>query len=520
MDLDLFLHQLHFQNDLVTPPNWEVNWDDAPLPYKVYRHLPEYGLPYDIPLTIQDQTPCPTPDLNKIGHFLWYVYGLSQFNQTAFPSSSDEESAETMQGFRRFPPSGGGLYPSELYFYLKLEELPTGIYHYDVAHHRLLMLRKGRLDSYLTSALGNSSSLSNCFGAVIITTMFWKNFFKYHNFSYRLQGLDAGTLMGQLLEVSKRFSYSPTVHFQFLDQAVNHLLGLDGQEESTYAVIPLSEQKIAHDETLSKSTATDLSNTIAKIQTTHQQRSQTVLPFPEITKIHQETLLESTELFRQLETTEEKIDSKIKIALPEAMELPKDFAQACQSRYSPEMDFNSGRIDQVELASLLKESTNSYLYANDLDQEENQKPRVSIYGCFYQIEGIPNGTYRYDAASHSLLLIKEGDFRLSLQAGMSLHNVNLHQVPVCLHIVGDRKHYKNELGYRGYRIQHMEAGMLLQRILLTASALGMNGHPLLGFDINGCDEIYELEDAQKTTIIQVPIGFHRAKSWLVGGMHH
>ncbi|MFP3490370.1 NADH oxidase, partial [Staphylococcus sp. SIMBA_130] len=83
-----------------------------------------------------------------------------------------------------------------------------------------------------------------------------------------------------------------------------------------------------------------------------------------------------------------------------------------------------------------------------------------------------------DAASHSLLLIKEGDFRLSLQAGMSLHNVNLHQIPVCLHIVGDRKHHKNELDYRGYRIQHMEAGMLLQRILLTASALGMNGHPL------------------------------------------
>ncbi|MFP3340577.1 hypothetical protein R0J91_21545, partial [Micrococcus sp. SIMBA_131] len=72
---------------------------------------------------------------------------------------------------------------------------------------------------------------------------------------------------------------------------------------------------------------------------------------------------------------EENKDSKLKIALPAANELPKDFAQACQSRYSPEMDFNSGRIDQVELASLLKESTNSYLYANDLDQEENQKPR-------------------------------------------------------------------------------------------------------------------------------------------------
>ncbi|WP_273834234.1 SagB family peptide dehydrogenase [Guptibacillus sedimenti] len=520
MDLDLFLHQLHFQNDLVTPPNWEVDWDDAPLPYKVYRHLPEYQLPYDIPLAIQDQSFHPTPDLNNIGYFLWYVYGLTQFNQTAFPSSTKEESAETMQGFRRYPPSGGGLYPSELYVYLKLEDLPHGIYHYDVAHHRLLLLRKGHFDSYLTSALGNSSTLSNCFGAVIITTMFWKNFFKYHNFSYRLQGLDAGALLGQLLEVSKRCGFHPKIHFQFLDQAVNHLLGIDGKEESTYAVIPLSGEKIAFDEILSKSTATHLSNTIPKIQTTHEQRSQTVLPFPEITQLHQETLLEAIELVRQLEAREEKIECKVHIALPAVRKkLSENFAHACQNRYSPEMDFRAQRMDQIQLASLLKESMDSYGYTNDLDKEENQKQRVSIYGCFYQIDGIPNGAYRYDAASHSLLLIKEGDFRFSLQAGMSLHNVNLHQVPVCLHIVGERTHHKGELGYRGYRIQHMEAGMLLQRTLLTASALGMNGHPLLGFDTIGCDDIYELEGSQKTTIIQVPIGFHRAKSWLVGGMH-
>lgn len=519
MDLDLFLHQLHFQNELVTPPNWEVDWDDAPYPFKLYRHLPEYRLPYDMPLVIEDQPSLSTPDLNTIGHFLWYVYGLTQFNQTAFPSSTKEESAETMQGFRRFPPSGGGLYPSELYIYLKLEDLPHGIYHYDVAHHRLLLLRKGNFESYLTRALGKSSTLSNCFGAVIITTMFWKNFFKYHNFSYRLQGLDAGALMGQLLEVSQSFHYHPKVHFQFLDQAVNHLLGLDGQEESTYAVIPLSEHKVVHDETLSKCTAIELSKIISKIKTTHVQRSQNVLPFPEIEQLHHATLLESTGLIRPLTKSKEKFENKPKIALPEPKELSKDFAHVCQNRYSPEMDFNAQRIDQVQLASLLKVSSDSYKYANDLDKEENQSPRVSIYGCFYQVDGIPNGAYRYDATSRSLLPIKEGDFRFSLQSGMSLHNVNLHQVPICLHIVGDRTHHKAELGYRGYRIQHMEAGMLLQRLLLAASSLGMNGHPLLGFDINGCDEIYELEESQKTTIIQVPIGFHQAKSWLVGGMH-
>ncbi|WP_283152619.1 SagB/ThcOx family dehydrogenase [Guptibacillus hwajinpoensis] len=519
MDLDLFLHQLHFQNDLVTPPNWEVNWDDAPLPFKIYRHLPEYALAHDVPFAIQESSFHPTPDLKTIGYFLWYVYGLSQISQTAFPSDKGGESTETMQSFRRFPPSGGGLYPSELYLYLKLDELPNGIYHYDVAHHRLLLLRKGHFDSYLSSALGSSSHLSSCFGAVIITTMFWKNFFKYNNFSYRLQGLDAGALIGQLLEVSKCFRFYPKVHFQFLDSAINHLLGLEELEESTYAVIPLSKHNIVHEEAPGECSAVELVKEIPKIKPTHYQRSQNVLPFPEIAQLHHATLLESTGLIRGLKKSEEKFEDKPKIALPKAREITKDLAHVCQNRYSPEMDFNGQRIDQIQLASLLKESTDFYAYANDLDKEENQLPRVSIYGCFYHVEGIPNGAYRYDPTSHSLLTIKEGDFRLDLQAGMSLHNVNLHQVPICLHLVGDRTYHKAELGYRGYRIQHMEAGMLLQRLLLTASALGMNGHPLLGFDINGCDDIYELEAAQKTTIIQIPVGFHRAKSWLVGGMH-
>ncbi|MCK9910986.1 hypothetical protein MXD81_17690, partial [Microbacteriaceae bacterium K1510] len=62
--------------------------------------------------------------------------------------------------------------------------------------------------------------------------------------AYRLQGLDAGVLIGQLLEVAKRFGFTSAVYFQFLDRAVNHLLGLTEQEESVYAVIPLSGEPV------------------------------------------------------------------------------------------------------------------------------------------------------------------------------------------------------------------------------------------------------------------------------------
>ena len=144
------------------------------------------------------------------------------------------------QSVRRFVPSGGALYPNELYVYVKLEDAPTGIYHYDVAHHRLILVREGNYDSYLSRSLENSYNISDCFCTVFVSTVFWKNFYKYNNFSYRLQGLDAGVLIGQSLEVANRMGFSPRVCYQFLDRSINHLLGLSEQDESVYAVIPLS----------------------------------------------------------------------------------------------------------------------------------------------------------------------------------------------------------------------------------------------------------------------------------------
>jgi SagB-type dehydrogenase family enzyme len=134
------------------------------------------------------------------------------------------------------------------------------------------------------------------------------------------------------------------------------------------------------------------------------------------------------------------------------------------------------------------------------------------------VEGVPDGAYYYDSDAHSLRELNPGDHRIALQNGMPAGNVNLFQVPLCFHIAGDRDFHKEEMGYRGYRIQQIEAGMLMQRLLIAATALGMGGHPLLGFDAKMCDEIYRMESQGKTSLIQIPIGFYRARPWLRGNL--
>ncbi|MFY4776538.1 SagB family peptide dehydrogenase [Metabacillus sp. RGM 3146] len=515
MNLEKFLHNLHLDTDQAAPPDWEPDWEDAPLPYKLYRGLPSFSFSADVPLSLQKQTQLAVPDVKRMGDFLWYTYGLSAVSQILY-SFDESEQTEIHQTLRRYVPSGGGLYPNELYLYLKLKELPAGVYHYDTAHHRLILLREGNYDSYLSGCLGDRFDLSSSFGTAIVSTMFWKNFFKYNEFSYRLQGLDAGVLLGQMQETAESFGFSAAVTHQFMDRAVNHLLGLNVKEETVYAVIPLSAGRVKRKrgrEVL----AEELCRKLPVIRHEHYVRSKRVLPYPALQQISEAAEMDRSQSFRELQPEKDMKPAGQVIFLPGAGRLSYDLAAACRERHSPEMDFCLRKIPLEHAGSLLYEAGAAFPYQNDLDHADFSR-RISIYACFYNVDGIPNGAYAYNSREHSLRGIAMGDHRFYLQDAMSVNNLNLYQVPITLHLAGDREHMINELGYRGYRIQQMEAGMQTQKILLAAAAMGMGGHPLLGFDVNKCDELYGLKREGKTCLIQIPVGPYQKRVWLKGSL--
>lgn len=524
MELESFLHQLHFDTDKIYPPDWNVDWEDAPLPFKLYRGLPAIPLTLEIPLTLKKREDL-TPSLEEFGHFLWYIYGLTQFSQSAINDETQEKNMGFTHSLRRFVPSGGALYPNELYVYVKLDEAPNGIYHYDVAHHRLILLREGNFDLYLSKSLVNGLPISDCFCTVIISTVFWKNFYKYNNFSYRLQGLDTGVIIGQLLEVASQMGYYPRVCYQFLDRSLNHLLGLSEQEESVYAVIPISmkpsitcvDNDQSREEVVS---ASELCQEVPVLNHISYNRSKKVFDFPMLRQLNEASMIETTQSFVKI-----KKDKRLKFSLDtEMVLLPNteyfsyDLASVCKKRYSPDVDFMLGKVSQTQLSTLLKE-TFSFSYQNDLDDTQGHvETRVSLFGSFYNVEGIPDGAYSYDNGTHALRRITKGDYREFLQSGLTMPNVNLYQVPLCMHLVGDKDHLKEILGYRGYRIQQMEAGIIVQRMLLVSCALGMGGHPLLGFDSKQCDELYRIDLKGKTSLIQIPVGSYRPRAWLRGSL--
>jgi len=460
MELDDFLQELHFAPHKDNLPNWEVNWDDAPLPFKLYRRLPTFELSHEVPFTIPGpDTNFAQPKLSDIGHFLWYTFGLSQLSHFIEVGLLPEEEAKVSTAYRRFVPSGGGLYPSELYMYLKIEELPSGIYHYDVAHHRLVLLREGEADEYLGEAVAHYCELSTCFATVFISTLFWKNFFKYHNFSYRLQGLDAGAVIGQLRAVADRFGFAVEVCFQFLDRAVNHLLGLNAQEESVYAVIPLwlesgntqVETSALRERTQS---ATELCKWIPEIQTEYHIGSRTVKEYPMLVKLNEASFRETARSLRSSTSHEIPLlpvgKGNQTVTLPNVQGLSYDLLSVCQNRHSPGMNFIHSNMNQRQLASLLYETTSAALHKNERYGKYGENDAcVSLYVSLHGIDGIPDGAYQYDSARHQLRLIRSGDQRGTLQSGMSMNTVGMFHVPNCVHLAGARNPKKTHSGTGG-----------------------------------------------------------------------
>ncbi|WP_198850311.1 SagB family peptide dehydrogenase [Alicyclobacillus sp. SO9] len=551
MNLHQFVYNLHFDVESVRAADVKVDWDDAPLPFKIYSGTEQLTLPQAWP-GIANQSGFARPSqpgiFDDLGTLLWYSYGLTAIAQTYVPVQDNESAIDLVQTLRRFAPSGGGLYPSELYVYLNMDEDKRGVYHYDVERHTLSLLRTGDFDNYLQQALGGRVDFSNVTVALFVSTMFWKNFFKYHDFSYRLQGIDAGAVVGQVISSAQRLNFRSIVQFQFLDAAINHLLGLSEETETVYAVISLVHKSDGTALTRQKPqsppvSATGLYKLLARVNPSYYIKSRRIKAYPNIVDLNRAAMYHSTEDFYPSDAEParfelEKADSPSaqmecnpgqqapaqgkqvqQVKLPSEPGLNYDFYRACKQRYSPGADFWFGQVSINDVATLLHEATSTVDYHSDITAHgdagmaegirEVAASRFVMGVCLHGVSGIEDGAYVYDRSSRTLHLCNEGDYRVRLQQGMSMHNVNLHQVPLCFHILGDVHHLKRQYGYRGHRIQHMEAGIVLQKLLLTASALGMNGHPLLDYDEALCDEIYNSSAINKTTLIQIPVGYYR-----------
>jgi SagB-type dehydrogenase family enzyme len=133
----------------------------------------------------------------------------------------------------RAHPSGGALYPLELYVAaLAVDDLECGLYHYGVYEHALAKIGSGKLREQLAEIFSAEHLIEASSVALIISGIFYRTAIKYGERGYRLMLLEAGHLGQNILLSATSQGVAAVPLGGFLDDDVNSMLGLDGIEET------------------------------------------------------------------------------------------------------------------------------------------------------------------------------------------------------------------------------------------------------------------------------------------------
>jgi SagB-type dehydrogenase family enzyme len=139
----------------------------------------------------------------------------------------------------RTVPSGGALYPLELYVVShRVEGLDPALYHYDPLRHGLELLRP--LESPAGAELSPyAEPLAESAAVVAMTAMFWRSRFMYGARAYRFALMEAGHVGQNLLLTAAALGVGAVPLGGFYDREVDAFLGVDGIYEASLYLVPL-----------------------------------------------------------------------------------------------------------------------------------------------------------------------------------------------------------------------------------------------------------------------------------------
>jgi SagB-type dehydrogenase family enzyme len=134
----------------------------------------------------------------------------------------------------RSAPSGGALYPLELYVAcLRVEGLDRALFHYDPSRHGLELLRAIESSEEVAALTPYAELLAPAAAVVLMTGMLWRSRFKYGARAYRFTLMEAGHAAHGLLLAAAALQLAAVPVGGFFDRRVDAFLDVDGLYETS-----------------------------------------------------------------------------------------------------------------------------------------------------------------------------------------------------------------------------------------------------------------------------------------------
>lgn len=212
-------------------------WSDAwkTVQYKKYHRLKEVSLPE--PMQINAALSGVFNSRSSVRNYCGLPIQLSKISTLLYWSCGKKENDTRMY------PSGGGMYPIEVYILnsANSKELAAGIYHYDVKNHALRMLVER---SFTKTELGKMFGYpwaQKASVTILLSVVFDRTIQKYGERGYRITVLEAGHIMQNFHLVAHAIELSSCCLAGMREFFLEKIMNFDSNKESLLYAIAIDD---------------------------------------------------------------------------------------------------------------------------------------------------------------------------------------------------------------------------------------------------------------------------------------
>jgi SagB-type dehydrogenase family enzyme len=439
-----------------------LDWETKPLPFKVYPALEQIRLPTDLPaltadtfaaLAPGDPSARPAPlDLERLAALLFFSAGVTRVK--SYPGGA--------QIHFRAAASTGALYQTEAYVVAgAVEGLEPGVYHWSPGDFSLRRLRAGDFRGAVALAAADDAAAAQP-ASVILSAIYWRNTWKYQARGYRHLFWDSGTLLAQLLAVTRALDLPARLVTGFVDAQLNGLLGLDAEKEGALVAVPLGA---AGPVAASPPVITTLAPDVIPL-------SSREVDYPLLRDAYDNSSLDS-----EAEVVDwreggggQVLHSNISALLSRSDVVMQDLTppEAVAGRSLAETIVKRGSTREFSGEAIAVEALSSALYhATRGFPADVPAGLVDLYINVHAVTGLEPGAYAYDRAAHALVRLREGDVR-ETSAFLCLEQALGGTSSATVFFLADLARVLERWGNRGYRLANLEAGLIGGRLYLGA----------------------------------------------------
>ncbi|MBZ5662180.1 MAG: SagB/ThcOx family dehydrogenase [Acidobacteriia bacterium] len=400
-------------------------------------------------------------DLNWLGGFLWHSMAVSAWKKA--PGGGHRYSL-------RVNPSSGNLHPTETHLALRgFTGVDDGLYHYRADRHALELRSPGAWIEQLAQSL-EIPWASRSHLIIALTSIFWRESWKYRDRAYRYCCHDLGHAMMSLLIAARALGVSGGAIGHFADVRMTHALGLNGGDEAPMAFLVFpSANSVAPTPVAPENAFAGIPNELSGDE----------IPYELLLEIHRATILPDPAGPAPAPPSNDDPENRTHRPMPEpARDVP--LGEITRRRRSAlDFDPRTPPMPREDAEQILDFATRDWPadwrgnFLSPPTEPVRGADFVSLYLYVHRVHDCEPGVYYWDASARRLVLLHRGSVE-RVAAFLSLEQPLAGNSCFTVSMIANLAQASRIFGNRGYRYVYFEAGAIGQRLYLGAEALGWN----------------------------------------------